>query len=90
MPVRGSALTLSLNTIAVVDDHPSLRNAIRRLLAASGMEVETFASGEDALQAIARRPRHGLIIDLQMPGMTGAEWMAILHEAGGALPTVSS
>ena len=36
--------------VAVVDDEPSIRKALKRLLATEGLGVETFASGEQFLK----------------------------------------
>jgi len=59
--------------VLVVDDEPSLRQALLTSLAASGFEVAEAASGEEAIRAM----RHGkfdlILLDINMPGMTGIE-----------------
>src|SRR6266852_8162691 len=59
--------------VLVVDDEPSLRQALLTSLAASGFEVAEAASGEEAIRAV----RHGkfdlILLDINMPGMTGIE-----------------
>jgi FixJ family two-component response regulator len=59
-------------TIFVVDDDPSMRKGLRRLLKSAGYSVEIFASAEDflALDKSGYGPAC-LILDLQMPGMNG-------------------
>jgi FixJ family two-component response regulator len=67
-------------TIHVVDDEPGIRQGLERLLKASGFEVETFASAEEFL---ARADVAGcMILDLEMPGMSGLELQMELLERG--------
>lgn len=59
-------------TIYVVDDDPSVRKGLRRLLKSAGYGVESFASAEDFL--VLDKCDNGpacLILDLQMSGMNG-------------------
>ncbi len=74
--------------VALVDDDASVRRALRRLLLASGMEVQDYASGADFLDSLARRTPDCLVLDLQMPGMTGLDIQRRLAHDGVKLPTV--
>jgi two-component system response regulator AtoC len=60
--------------ILVVDDHRNTREAIALGLAPLGAEVETAASGADALRQLAARPCEWIVCDVRMPGMTGIEF----------------
>ncbi len=74
--------------VFIVDDEASVRRAVARLLDSAGYRAESFAAPEEFL---ARLPHDGpscLILDLQMPGMSGLEVQARLHDAGHALPIV--
>jgi FixJ family two-component response regulator len=74
--------------IFVVDDDPSARGGIARLLASTGHRVEAFASAGEYL---AREPHAGpccLVLDLKMPGMSGLELQERLRERGHDLPIV--
>lgn len=78
----------SLPLVFVVDDDDSVRKAIARLLASAGYASETFDGPE---RFLVRPPHDGpscLVLDLQMPGMTGLELQARLNRAGHALPVV--
>ncbi|NLW78703.1 MAG: response regulator [Ruminococcaceae bacterium] len=58
----------------VVDDIAINREIIRELLADSGLEIETAASGKEALEAFSRAPEHYydiILMDIQMPEMDG-------------------
>ncbi|MGF6605390.1 FixJ family two-component response regulator [Paraburkholderia sp. WSM4175] len=60
--------------VFIVDDDDSVRSALARLLRASGYQVECFDSPEDFLERadLTSMPAC-LVLDLQMPGMTGLE-----------------
>jgi two-component system, NarL family, invasion response regulator UvrY len=59
--------------ILIVDDHPIVRSGLRRLLAAEVEEIEEAATGQVALSMFrASRPTL-IIVDLNLPGISGLE-----------------
>jgi RNA polymerase sigma factor (sigma-70 family) len=72
----------------VIDDDASVRKAMARLLKSTGHQVEVYSSAEEFL----RRPHYDgpgcLILDVQMPGLTGIELQASLAKAGYFLPII--
>ena len=74
--------------VYVVDDDASVRRAVMRLLRAHGLSTVAFASAEAFLQAGPWRPGACLILDVQMPGMTGWELLAELEATGRTLPVI--
>lgn len=62
--------------VAVLDDEPEMRKALRRLLTGRGFCVEEFASGADFLAAIGSRPLDCLVLDLHMPEVSGFDVLA--------------
>jgi len=60
-------------TIAIVEDDPSFRRAVERLLRASGFEADTFASAEEFLNSAVPESHACLILDIDLPGMSGLE-----------------
>jgi FixJ family two-component response regulator len=75
--------------IAIVDDDPSVRRAVQRLLRSFGMRAETFHSGESLLLAVEACQSFGCaVIDVQMPGMNGLDVQRRLAVLGIALPLV--
>lgn len=74
--------------VALVDDDASVRRALRRLLLASGMDVDDYASGPDFLDSLAHRKPDCLVLDLQMAGMTGLDIQRRLTRDRVTLPTV--
>ncbi|MFQ3682016.1 response regulator [Roseiflexus sp.] len=59
--------------ILVVDDEEAVSALLARLLIDLGHRPTTVASGEAALEALARQPFDLILTDIKMPGMTGFE-----------------
>ena len=59
--------------VLVVDDQPALRKVIRASLTASGFQVEECGSGKEALGVVERHPFDLVLLDLNMPEMSGIE-----------------
>jgi FixJ family two-component response regulator len=75
-------------TVFVVDDDASVRRSLTRLLTASGFHVESF---ESAKHYLAREPVDGpgcLLLDINMPGVSGIELQQRLQERGDTMPIV--
>jgi FixJ family two-component response regulator len=75
-------------TVFVVDDDAAVRRSVTRLLRSAGWNAEGFASAGDLL---ARAPITGpgcVLLDVNMPGMSGLELQERMAEAGIALPVV--
>jgi DNA-binding NarL/FixJ family response regulator len=68
--------------VLVVDDHPIVRAGLRRLLAADPeIEVWEAATGREALSALRRHQPTVVILDLNLPGISGLEVLARLKAA---------
>ena len=75
--------------IHIVDDDPSVTRALKRLLHSWGMQVRTFASGEEFLSALKRSPDADCsVIDVHMPGMTGLEVQERMNLSGLDMPVI--
>ena len=64
---------MSRPSVLVVDDEEDILALVRYNLERNGFEVETAASGEEALAAVARRRPDLLVLDLMLPGVDGLE-----------------
>jgi FixJ family two-component response regulator len=76
------------NLVAVVDDDDFLRDALRRLLKASGLGAVSFESAEDLLNSGRLSEIACLIADIRMPGMSGLELQARLKTVRCAVPII--
>jgi two-component system, chemotaxis family, CheB/CheR fusion protein len=74
--------------IFVVDDDNHIRAALRSVLEDDGRTVEDFASCEDFLEAFHPGQQACLLIDAQLPGMSGLELLQRLSNEGRLLPAV--
>jgi FixJ family two-component response regulator len=72
----------------VVDDDPGVRTALSRLLRATALEVETFASARDCLDRLPRERPRCLVLDLTLPDLSGLDLIQILHRRGEPIPVV--
>jgi FixJ family two-component response regulator len=89
--VSGSAAVVPAEriTVAIVDDDASVRVAVRRVCAVSGLLPTAFDSGREFLSALANGARFDcLLLDAQMPKMTGAEVQRQLIARGIFMPTI--
>ena len=76
------------NRTFVVDDDPSARSGLARLLRAAGYDVRVFASADEFLDTFDPDLSGCLVLDIRMPGMTGEEMQAELNARGVHLPTI--
>jgi FixJ family two-component response regulator len=74
--------------IGVVDDDPSVRKALARLLRSAGFDVVAHASAVELLVGLHERPIQCLVLDIHLEGMGGLDLLAYLTDAGIQLPIV--
>src|SRR5262249_20593491 len=74
--------------ISIVDDDPSVREAIFGLVRSLGFDAVAFPSAEDFLQSEQIDETTCLITDVQMPGLTGIELQSHLISRGSAVPII--
>jgi FixJ family two-component response regulator len=74
--------------VFVVDDDPSIRRSVNRLLKSSGYRAETFATAREFLQRDAYPGPACLVLDLQLPDQDGLEVQQVLAGTDHSLPIV--
>jgi FixJ family two-component response regulator len=74
--------------IAIVDDDESVRDAARNLFRSMGFMAVAFASAEEFLSSEGADDTTCLVLDVQMPGMTGPALQKHLAAAGRRIPIV--
>ena len=74
--------------VFIIDDDSSVRKSLARLIRSAGFRTETFATAE---QFLAREYYDGIgciILDVQLPGLTGMDLQQSLKAANYSLPIV--
>jgi FixJ family two-component response regulator len=74
--------------ISIVDDDPSVREAMLGLVRSLGFHAVTFPSAEEFLQSEQIDETTCLITDVQMPGLTGVELQRHLISRGSTVPII--
>jgi FixJ family two-component response regulator len=74
--------------VMVIDDDPSVRTAIAELLAAVGLTSQTFASGEEFLEADLPDLPRCLVLDVRLPGLSGLNLQRELSERKIDIPII--
>jgi FixJ family two-component response regulator len=74
--------------IAIVDDDPSVREGLSSLIRSAGLQVETFASAQEFLARPGAEAPSCLVLDLQLPGLSGLDLQRRMAEVGPEIPIV--
>lgn len=74
--------------VFVVDDDPSVRRGLERLLRSAGYRVETYSSAEQFLEAGRIDGPGCLILDIRMPGQGGLDLQQVMADRGSLLPII--
>jgi FixJ family two-component response regulator len=74
--------------VAVVDDDAAVRNSLKFSLEIEGFAVRTYASGEELLGSPGLSSCQCVIVDQDMPRMTGLELVAALRRQGVKVPAL--
>ena len=74
--------------ISVVDDDVSIRKSLNRLIRSAGLEVLVFASAEEFLNTAHSRKPDCLILDVQLPGMSGIELLRHMNIRKYKVPVI--
>ena len=75
-------------TIFIVDDDASVRDALSLLLSLRGYATAVFACAEDFLGALAPHWRGVVVADIRMPGMSGLDMQAAIANHASSLPVI--
>ncbi len=76
------------STVYVVDDDPSVRRAIKRLVESVGLEVELFESPQEFLNSRHRDVTSCLVLDIRLPGFSGLDFQRQLAQANIPIPII--
>jgi FixJ family two-component response regulator len=74
--------------IAVLDDDASIRKAMTRLFATTTYQATVYSSAAEFLAALNTQAPGCLVVDFQMPDMSGLELKRQLNQAGIRIPMI--
>jgi RNA polymerase sigma factor (sigma-70 family) len=74
--------------VFVIDDDVSMRSAIKRLVGAVGLSVETFGSAQEFLQSKLLEMPGCVILDVRLPGLSGLDLQRELTNRGIYIPII--
>jgi FixJ family two-component response regulator len=83
-----SQMPESKTVIAIVDDDPSVRKSLERLIRSVGWKAETFASAQEFLARPGTEAPSCLVLDLQLPGLSGLDLQKQMAEVELKIPIV--
>ena len=81
-------MSLKHNLICIVDDDRSMSRMLSRVIRASAFEVVSFGSAEEFLDSPAVEESACLILDLNLPGMSGIDLQQHLTNSGSETPII--
>ena len=74
--------------VHVVDDDPSMREALQDLFLSIGLEARTYATARDFLATALSDAPSCLVVDVRLPDMNGLDFQVQLTQAGVRVPVV--
>jgi len=74
--------------VFVVDDDEAVRDSMCALLESAGIEVRDYASAIDFLRSTSLHTDGCLLLDVNMPGMSGIELLERLRSEGNQMPVI--
>jgi two-component system OmpR family response regulator len=78
----------SAHRVLVVDDEPNIVEVVTMALRFQGFEVETAATGREALSAVSRFKPHLMVLDVMLPDMEGFEVASRLGAQRAGVPII--
>jgi len=81
-------MTEPATAVLVVDDDPSVRRAIKRLVESVGLQAEMFGSAHEFLQAKRPDVPSCIVLDIRLPGTSGLDFQQELAEANIPVPII--
>lgn len=76
------------NSILITDDDLAVRESLRAIFEPAGFQLHLAESGEQAIDIAERQEIHLVLMDMNLPRLTGIETMAILRQIKGLLPMI--
>jgi len=86
--VQAAVLPIENLRIMLVDDDDSVREALTEILSRRGWLVEDFSNAESAITALKRENYGVILADVNMPGLSGMDFLHLARESAPDVPVV--
>jgi CheY-like chemotaxis protein len=86
--VGGMTVSISPYSILITDDDTGCREALREIVEPEGYRTLLASSGEEALDIVRDEQVHLVLLDMQMPTLTGLETLKLVRQINAMLPCV--
>jgi DNA-binding NtrC family response regulator len=87
-PERGASMSDKGASIYLVDDDVSVRESVGSLIRSAGFRAETFASAQECLAGLQVEVPSCLVLDVQLPGLSGLDLQQQLAKADVQVPII--
>src|SRR5580700_1246392 len=74
--------------VCVIDDESSIRESLSNLLRSAGLKVQVFASAQEFLTNWPREAPSCLVLDIQLPGISGLDLQQELADGDAQIPII--
>jgi FixJ family two-component response regulator len=81
-------MKVSHNCVFIVEDDPSMRNALKNLMRSVGLEPSVFGSAQEFLEAERPNAPSCLILDVRLPGLSGLDLQRELSASNIQIPII--
>lgn len=78
------------DTVLIVDDDEAVLTMLYKVIRSNGIEADTVASGEEALERTAQRTYDLILLDVNLMGMDGFQVVQTLRQRASGPPSSSS
>ncbi len=79
---------MRFSSALVVDDEPGSRAVLKHILELGGLSVDAVSNGQAALERIRAEHPDLVVTDIRMPGITGVQMAARVHQIEDEVPTL--
>src|SRR6202158_4156713 len=70
---RGELITMSMDTVLVVEDSRAMQRTLQRLFEADSLQVQIASDGAAGLERFRKQTPSVVVLDLTLPGVSGRE-----------------
>lgn len=81
-------MSMNQPSVLIIEDEPRLRDMLSEALRSWGLTSTTARSGEEALRSIDNHPADILLVDLNLPGLSGIETLSELRQRDIDAPAI--